>query len=105
MKCILPTVLLTMSCLSASSRASAQVAAQAKVPFEFTVGQSVLPAGEYSIKEISPSMIEIDNLEKGVTLYFVTSPPTMSAGSPTCFCLASIVTSTLYESERRRWRI
>jgi hypothetical protein len=72
MKCILPTVLLTMSCLSASSRASAQVAAQAKVPFEFTVGQSVLPPGEYSIKEISPSMIEIDNLEKGVTLYFVT---------------------------------
>ena len=72
MKCILTTVLLTMSCLTASSRASAQATAQAKVPFEFTVGQSVLPPGEYSIKEVSPSMIEIDNLEKGVTLYFVT---------------------------------
>jgi hypothetical protein len=72
MKCILTTVLLTMSCLTASSRASAQATAQAKVPFEFTVGQSVLPPGEYSIKEVSPSMIEIYNLEKGATFYVVT---------------------------------
>jgi hypothetical protein len=74
MKSILTTALLTMSCLAAYTHASAQATAQAKVPFEFTVGQRVLPPGTYTIKEVSSNMIEINNREKGTTLYFSTFP-------------------------------
>ena len=61
MKCILTTTVLTMSCLPAYSRASAQATVQAKVPFEFTVGQRVLPPGDYSITRVASSVIEIEN--------------------------------------------
>ena len=74
MKSILTTALLTMSCLTAYTHASAQASAQAKVPFEFTVGQRVLPAGTYMIREVRSDMIEIENREKGTTLYFSTCP-------------------------------
>jgi hypothetical protein len=74
MKSILTTALLTMSCLAAYTHASAQAAAQVKVPFEFAVGQRVLPPGTYTIKEVSTSAIEIENHEKGTTLYVSTFP-------------------------------
>ena len=59
MKSILTTAVLTMSCLPAYSRASAQATGQAKVLFEFTVGQRVLPPGDYSIKKVASGVIEI----------------------------------------------
>ena len=74
MKSILTTALLTMSCLTAYTHASAQAPTQAKVPFEFSVGQRVLPAGTYLIKEVASNLIEIENLEKGTTLHFSTYP-------------------------------
>ncbi len=74
MKSILTTALLTMSCLTAYTHASAQAPEQAKVPFEFTVGQRVLPAGTYTIREVQSNMIAIENREKGATLYFSTYP-------------------------------
>jgi hypothetical protein len=74
MKSILTTALLTMSCLTAYTHASAQAPLQAKVPFEFSVGQRVLPPGTYSIKEVSSNLIEIENQEKGTTLHFSTYP-------------------------------
>ena len=78
MKSILTTALLTMSCLTAYTHASAQ----AKVPFEFSVGQRVLPPGTYSIREVSSNMIEIENREKGTTLYFSTYPSDRVKGKP-----------------------
>lgn len=68
MKCILTTTLLAMSCLTAYSRASAQTTAKAKIPFEFTVGQRVLPPGDYSIKKVASGVIEIDNWENRTSL-------------------------------------
>ena len=53
-----------------------------EVPFEFTVGQRVLPAGIYSITEVSSNMIEIENREKGTTLYFSTYPSDRVKGKP-----------------------
>ena len=74
MKSILTTALLTMSCLTAFTHASAQAPVQAKVPFDFTVGQRVLPPGTYTIREVKSNMIELENREKGTTLYYSTYP-------------------------------
>jgi len=82
MKSILTTALLTMSCLTAYTHASAQASAQAKVPFEFSVGQRVLPPGTYWIREVSSNMIEIENREQGTTLYFSTYPSDRVKGKP-----------------------
>ena len=60
MKCILTTTVLTMSCLPAYSRASAQATVQANLPFEFTVGPRV-PPGDYSIPRVASSVIEIES--------------------------------------------
>ena len=61
MKCILTTTVLTMSCLPAYSRASAQATVQANLPFEFTIGQRVLPPVDYSIPRVASSVIEIES--------------------------------------------
>ena len=74
MKSILTTALLTMSCLTAYSHASAQAPTQAKVLFEFSVGHRVLPPGTYSIKEVASNLIETENREKCTSLYFSTYP-------------------------------
>jgi hypothetical protein len=74
MKNILTTAVLTMSCITAYTHASAQAPVQAKVPFEFSVGQRVLPPGTYLIREVQSNLIEIENREKGTTLYFSTYP-------------------------------
>ncbi len=74
MKSILTIALLTMSCLTAFTHASAQAPVQAKVPFDFAVGQRVLPPGTYTIREVKSNMIELENRENGTTLYFSTYP-------------------------------
>ena len=57
----LTTTVLTMSCLPAYSRASAQATVQANLPFEFTIGQRVLPPVDYSIPRVLSSVIEIES--------------------------------------------
>ena len=61
MKCILTTTVWTMSCLPTYTRASAQATVQANLPFEFTIGQRVLPPDDYSIPRVPSSVIEIES--------------------------------------------
>jgi hypothetical protein len=82
MKSILTTALLTMSCFTASSHAFAQTTEQVKVPFEFTVGQRVLPPGNYTITEVAPNLVEIQNWDKRITLYASTFPSDYVHGKP-----------------------
>ncbi len=74
MKSILTTGLLAMACLTAYSHASAQTTVEAKIPFEFTVGQNVLPPGTYSISQVTPSIIELANLETTARALVATFP-------------------------------
>ena len=98
MKCILTTTVWTMSCLPAYSRASAQATVQANLPFEFTIGQRVLPPDDYSIPRVASSVIEIESRRNAPVSMFPLSPVSMSAGSPTRLYLASMVTSAFYEN-------
>jgi len=43
-------------------------AVQAKVPFDFTVGKTLLPPGTYTIKEESTGLIVIRNRDKAIAL-------------------------------------
>jgi hypothetical protein len=69
MKSILTTGLLAMACLTAYSHASAQTTMTAKIPFEFAVGQKVLPPGTYLITQVASRIIEFENLDKRVSVY------------------------------------
>ena len=53
------TVLLTAATLMAPAGAFAQSRQQATIPFSFTVGQRLLPAGTYVIAHVGPSVIAI----------------------------------------------
>jgi hypothetical protein len=68
MKINFTTALLAIACLSASVLGYAQSPVRANIPFEFTIGQKVLPAGEYSISNVSDRVIELRNREKHVTI-------------------------------------
>jgi hypothetical protein len=61
MKRMITIVLLAAACLTATSTANAQVITKATIPFDFTVGQQVLPAGTYKITQLSPTVIQLDN--------------------------------------------
>jgi len=54
--------LLVMS-LMINVTARAQSLAQADVPFAFSVGSKVMPAGTYTVKEIGPGLISLRNTE------------------------------------------
>jgi len=68
MKINFATSLLAVACLSASVLGYAQSPVRANIPFEFTIGQTVLPPGEYSISNVSDRVIELRNWEKRVTV-------------------------------------
>lgn len=68
MKINFTTALLAIACLSASALGYAQSPVRANIPFEFTIGQKVLPAGEYSISNVSDRVIELHNWEKHVAM-------------------------------------
>ena len=68
MKINFTTSLLAVACLSASVLGYAQSPVRANIPFEFTIGQTVLPPGEYSISNVSDRVIELRNWEKRVTV-------------------------------------
>ena len=53
------TALLTAASLMAPTGALAQSRQQATIPFSFTVGQRLLPAGTYVIAHVGPSVIAI----------------------------------------------
>ncbi len=57
MKRTFATALLTAASLMAPAGAFAQSRQQATIPFDFTVGQRLLPAGTYVIKYVGPGMI------------------------------------------------
>jgi len=70
MKHIFAIALFAATSLSASTSASAQtVAQQVTVPFEFTVGEKLLPAGTYLIKGIQPGMVLLQNREGRANMF------------------------------------
>jgi hypothetical protein len=64
MKHIISATLLAVATLMAHTGASAQSKLQATIPFDFTVGESLLPAGTYMITYVQPRVIEFSNREK-----------------------------------------
>jgi len=73
MKINFTTALLAITCLTASAHAYAQSTVRANIPFEFMVGQKVLPPGEYSISNVSRWVIELNNREKHTSMYVSTT--------------------------------
>jgi hypothetical protein len=59
MKHSFATALLTAASLMAPTAASAQSKEQATIPFDFTVGQRLLPAGTYVIDHVEPNVISV----------------------------------------------
>ena len=65
MKRITAIALLAIANFAVAGTSFAQSkAVQAKVPFDFTVGNKVLPSGMYTIEEESPWSIVIKNHDK-----------------------------------------
>jgi hypothetical protein len=69
MKINFTTALLAITCLTASAHGYAQSTLRANIPFEFTVGQKVLPAGSYSISKVSDRVVELYNWEKNARMF------------------------------------
>jgi hypothetical protein len=68
MKRITAIALLTIaSCVTAARALASDFAVQANVPFDFIVGDRVLPAGTYKITEQSAGIIMIQNKDTHVT--------------------------------------
>jgi hypothetical protein len=76
MKYTLATALLAAASLMAPTGVSAQARQQATIPFDFTVGERLLPAGTYVIKPVTNGVIEVHGW-KGKTLL-----STMTAVTP-----------------------
>lgn len=69
MKRITAIALLTFaSCVTAARALDVDPSVQANVPFDFIVGDRVLPAGTYKITEQSAGVIMIQNRDKHVTV-------------------------------------
>jgi hypothetical protein len=69
MKITFTTALLAIASLTASAHAYAQSPVRANIPFEFIVGQKVLPAGQYTISNVSDRVIELCNREKQTRMF------------------------------------
>jgi hypothetical protein len=59
MKRTFATALLAAASLVAPTGVSAQSRQQATIPFDFTVGERLLPAGTYVIKPLTPGVIAV----------------------------------------------
>lgn len=53
---------------------AADRAVHADVPFDFTVGDKLLPAGSYTIASLSSGVIEIRSRDRQISLMTMTSP-------------------------------
>jgi hypothetical protein len=72
MKPILATVLLSMAYLATPSSANAQDGMKATIPFDFTVGQQLLPQGQYAITYSRPQVLELYNSERRARIFVPT---------------------------------
>ena len=68
MKSTIATILVAFACLMTASGANAEPIARAAIPFDFTVGQQMLPAGTYVITQVSPEVIELDSWTRLIRL-------------------------------------
>ena len=69
MKRITAIALLTIATFVTAGRALAQDrAVQATVPFDFTVGEKLLPAGTYTIATASSDVIAIKNYDRRIAI-------------------------------------
>ena len=73
MKNIAAITLLAIAGMVTTGKALAQyhearTEVRAKVPFDFTVGERLLPAGDYSIVSVSDAVIEIRNRDNNVAV-------------------------------------
>ena len=74
MKRITATALFTFAALVTAGGAMAQGrAVRATVPFDFTVGDKLLPAGNYEITKTEFNTIEVHNRDKHVALFALTT--------------------------------
>ncbi len=73
MKRFRAVALFTLSGFLAAGNALAQQEVRANVPFSFTAGTKVLPAGDYSISPIRDHAIQIRNQEKRVAVMALAS--------------------------------
>lgn len=64
--------LTTLVLALAVNAAFAQSRVKAKVPFAFAVDESSMPAGQYTIAELSDRILQISNDETGATVSIVT---------------------------------
>ena len=71
MKHIIAATIVAAASLMAHRDASAQSKLQVTVPFEFTVGQNLLPAGTYEINSVQPQAIELSNQAKHINVFAV----------------------------------
>jgi len=74
MKRITATALFTLAALVTAGGAMAQGrAVRATVPFDFTVGDKLLPAGNYEVSKPSSSFVEIQNRDNHATALTTTT--------------------------------
>ena len=74
MKRITATALFTLAALVTAGGALAQGrAVRATVPFDFTIGDKLLPAGNYEITKVSSGAIEIQNRDRHVAVFAATT--------------------------------
>ena len=75
MKQMTSIALFALVSFSTIGMASAQDrAVKADVPFDFTVGNKLVPAGTYTISAEASNVIEIQNLDKHVAMLTTTTP-------------------------------
>lgn len=67
--------------LSCGSALAQDHAVQATVPFDFTIGNKLLPPGTYTIAPVSDEVIAIQNRDRQVSILSSTSPDSRQAGS------------------------
>ena len=75
MKHIIRIVLLAASSLAVATGAPAQEpVTQASVPFAFSVGRQMLPAGTYLIRQLDRSLISVRNKNDGSAAFALVTP-------------------------------
>ena len=75
---------LAVSLLVSVPNTYAQNVTQATVPFAFTIGRSEMPAGTYTIRHISPSVIAVRDSDTGKSVLTLVRPESAgkSSGNP-----------------------
>src|SRR4051812_18326508 len=61
-------------CLLSAAGYSQQLILKANVPFDFTVGKKVFPAGEYNVVRIAPHTLSLRDVNGGFLMSVVTEP-------------------------------